>query len=283
MTGSDPLLDGWQPTLIASDIDGTLLNSKDRVIPRLRDAIARATDAGCEVALATGRPFRWINMVLDQLPIRPVCVTSNGAVLFDSRADAVVAAHEISGEAMAEVVDAARFALRDTGGVTLAVERVGRNSQDNPEDVFLIGPGYAHDWEEQGFGSADEADILGRPAVKLLLRNPGMQAPEMYERIAPHVDPERAHLTFSMNAGLIEVAAPGVTKALGVAKLANLHGVAQEETVSFGDMPNDIEMLRWTRLGVAMRNANASVIDAADMVTASNDDGGVADVIERWF
>lgn len=283
MTTSDPLLDGWRPSLIASDIDGTLLNSQDRVIPRLRDAITRAVDAGCEVALATGRPYRWIDMVLDQLPTRPVCVTSNGAVLYDSGADAVIAAHEIDGETMAEVVDAARFALRDEGGVTLAIERVGLNSQDNPEDVFLIGPGYAHEWEEQGFGSAAEADILGLPAVKLLLRNENLTAPEMYAKIAPHVDPERAHLTFSMNAGLIEVAAPGVTKALGVTKLANLHRIAQEETVSFGDMPNDIEMLQWTRLGVAMRNAHVSVISSADLVTASNDDGGVADIIQHWF
>lgn len=277
------LFDGWKPRLIASDIDGTLLNSSDRVIPRLREAIVRATDAGCEVALATGRPFRWVGMVLDQLPIRPVCVTSNGAVLYDSAEDSVLAAHEMDPEAMAEVLEAAEFALRDHGGVSVAAERVGVNLLDAPEDVFVVGPGYLHTWEEQGFGSVSRSEVIGRPAVKMILRNDHLSAPQMYERIAPLVDASRAHVTYSMNVGLIEVAAPGVTKALGVSTLAEIHGVGRRDTVAFGDMPNDIEMLRWVRLGVAMGNANPSVLEAADMVTATNNEGGVADVIERWF
>lgn len=273
----------WRPKLIASDIDGTLLNSQDRVIPRLRDAIARATDAGCEVALATGRPFRWVGMVLEQLPIRPVCVTSNGAVLYDSASDSVVAAHEMEVDAMREVLEAAEFALADYGGVSVAAERVGTSSQDDPRDVFVIGPGYLHTWEEQGFGSASRSDVVGQPAVKMILRNDALTAPQMYQLIAPHVDAARAHVTYSMNEGLIEVAAPGVTKALGVSTLAGIHDVAQSDTAAFGDMPNDIEMLRWVGFGVAMGNANPSVFAAADFVTAANDEGGVADVLERWF
>lgn len=275
--------EGWTPQLIASDIDGTLLNRSERVIPRLREAIARATDAGCEVALATGRPHRWIHMVLEQLPIRPVCVTSNGAVMYDSGADEVITAHTIGPETMAQVLDAARFALRDVGGVAVAAERGGKNSRDIAEDIFVVGPGYLHTWADQGFGEATEEDVIGVPAVKMILRNDQLTAAEMYAHIAPHVDATQAHLTFSMNEGLIEVAAPGVTKALGIRTLADLHHVDDNATVAFGDMPNDIEMLRFARLGVAMRNARSEVMEAADMVTASNDDGGVADVIEHWF
>lgn len=271
------------PKLVASDIDGTLLNSADRVIPRLREVIARATAEGCEVALATGRPHRWIQPVLEQLPIRPVCVTSNGAVLYDSDADEVVRTHLLDPEIMAEVLGAAEEALAERGGVFVGCERGGRTSRDNPEDIFIIAPGYEHTWAEQGFGVASPSEVIAEPAVKMILRNETMTAPEMYAAIAPHVDPERAHLTYSMNQGLIEVAAPGVTKALGIANLANLHGVYQAETIAFGDMPNDIEMLQWAGHGVAMGNANASVKEVADETTASNDEGGVADVLERWF
>lgn len=279
----DELLDGRVPQLIASDIDGTLLNSSERVIPRLRDAIARATDAGCEVALATGRPHRWIHMVLEQLTIRPVCVTSNGAVMYDAANDKVIRTHTIAPETMAGVLDAARFALRDHGGVAVAAERGGHNSFDLAEDIFVVGPGYLHTWAEQGFGEAAEEEVIGAPAVKMILRNDQLTAPEMHALIAPLVDETLAHVTFSMNEGLIEVAAPGVTKALGIRTLVELHDVDVTRTVAFGDMPNDIEMLRLAGLGVAMRNAHHAVIEAADMVTASNDDGGVADVIETWF
>lgn len=62
-----------------------------------------------------------------------------------------------------------------------------------------------------------------------------------------------------------------------------MHDVEQEATIAFGDMPNDIEMLKWVGHGVAMDNAHHAVKDAADEITAANDDGGVADVLERWF
>lgn len=248
------------PKLVASDIDGTLLNSADRVIPRLREVIDRATAAGCEVALATGRPHRWIHPVLEQLPIRPVCVTSNGAVLYDSAADRVLDSHVLAPETMAHVLSAAERALASEGGVAVAAERVGVSSRDLAEDIFVIGPGYMHTWEEQGFSMAERDEVISIPAVKMILRNSRLTAAEMYEAITPHVDPEQAYITYSMDAGLIEVAAPGVTKALGVATLARMHDVEQEATIAFGDMPNDIEMLKWVGHGVAMDNAHLSLI-----------------------
>lgn len=271
------------PKLVFSDIDGTLLNSKDRVIPRLREVISRATHAGVEVALATGRPHRWIHMVLEQLPIRPVCVTSNGAVLYDSARDEVITSHLLAPEVIAHVFEVADRVFADRGGVAVAAERPGESSSDIAEEIFVVSPGYVNTWEEQGFGIASATEIASTPAVKAILRNDSMMAAEMYGLLAPHIDPEVAHLTYSMDAGLLEVAAPGVTKALGVADLARMHDVDQADTIAFGDMPNDIEMLRWVGRGVAMGNAAAPVKEVADEVTATNDEGGVADVLERWF
>ena len=103
------------PRLIASDIDGTLLDRNHRVPRRNRDAVARAVQQGAYFALSTGRPFRWIAPVLEQLPVRPVCVTSNGAVLYDSAEDRVMSAHELSPAALAEVVDVAQTVLGTVG------------------------------------------------------------------------------------------------------------------------------------------------------------------------
>src|SRR5699024_12082935 len=83
------------PKFIASDIDGTFLNPEHRVVPRNRDVVTRAVQAGATFALATGRPHRWIYPVLEQIPLRPVCVTSNGAVVYDSDQDRILRAIEM--------------------------------------------------------------------------------------------------------------------------------------------------------------------------------------------
>ena len=82
------------PKLIVSDIDGTLLDSNGRVSSRLRDTITRAARMGTKIALATGRPHRWLTPVLDQLPFTPDCICANGAVVYDPSRDEVLVRHE---------------------------------------------------------------------------------------------------------------------------------------------------------------------------------------------
>lgn len=268
------------PRLIASDIDGTLLDRNHRVPRRNRDAVARAVQQGAYFALSTGRPFRWIAPVLEQLPVRPVCVTSNGAVLYDSAEDRVMSAHELSPAALAEVVDVAQTVL---GTVGFGAERAGGSLADAVEDLFVVERHYSENALFEGFGVVSMGELVGQPAVKFLIRNTDYSAPELYELIAPHIDPELAHLTYSMQEGILEVAAPDVTKRRGVEWLAQHIGVAQQETIAFGDMPNDIEMLTWAGCGVAMENAHPEVKAAADAVTVANHQAGVAKVLERWF
>ena len=268
------------PRLIASDIDGTLLDRNHRVPRRNRDAVARAVQQGAYFALSTGRPFRWIAPVLEQLPARPVCVTSNGAVLYDSAEDRVMSAHELSPAALAEVVDVAQTVL---GTVGFGAERAGGSLADAVEDLFVVERHYSENALFEGFGVVSMGELVGQPAVKFLIRNTDFSAPELYELIAPHIDPELAHLTYSMQEGILEVAAPNVTKRRGVEWLTEHTGVAQQETIAFGDMPNDIEMLTWAGCGVAMENAHPEVKAAADAVTVANHQAGVAKVLERWF
>lgn len=268
------------PRLIASDIDGTLLDRNHRVPRRNRDAVARAVQQGAYFALSTGRPFRWIAPVLEQLPVRPVCVTSNGAVLYDSAEDRVMSAHELSPAALAEVVDVAQTVL---GTVGFGAERAGGSLADAVEDLFVVERHYSENALFEGFGVVSMGELVGQPAVKFLIRNTDYTAPELYDLIAPHIDPELAHLTYSMQQGILEVAAPNVTKRRGVEWLAEHIGVAQQETIAFGDMPNDIEMLTWAGCGVAMANAHPEVKAAADAVTVANHQAGVAKVLERWF
>ena len=170
------------PRLIASDIDGTLLDRNHRVPRRNRDAVVRAVQQGAYFALSTGRPFRWIAPVLEQLPVRPVCVTSNGAVLYDSAEDSVMSAHELSPAVLAEVVDVAQTVL---GTVGFGAERAGGSLADAVEDLFVVERHYSENALFEGFGVVSMGELVGKPAVKFLIRNTDYSAPKLYELIAP--------------------------------------------------------------------------------------------------
>lgn len=273
---------GDAPRLIISDIDGTFITSAGRVTDRLRAVIVRAVESGAHFGLATGRPHRWLIPVLEQLPLAPVCVCANGAVVYDPATDRVLHAFELSPSAMAEVVEAAERVLADVPH-GYGVERVGSSALDPEEECFIITPEYNRDaWDSQ-FGVTDTQTLISQPAAKLLVRCSSMTSAQMFELIAPEVDPELAHVTYSMDEGLIEVSCPGVNKAAGARYLAERYGVTAADAVAFGDMPNDLELLRWAGVGVAMGNAVPMLHDAADHVTATNNEYGVARVLERWF
>ena len=273
---------GDAPRLIISDIDGTFITSAGRVTGRLRAVIVRAVESGAHFGLATGRPHRWLIPVLEQLPLAPVCVCANGAVVYDPATDRVLHAFELSPSAMAEVVEAAERVLADVPH-GYGVERVGSSALDPEEECFIITPEYNRDaWDSQ-FGVTDTQTLISQPAAKLLVRCSSMTSAQMFELIAPEVDPELAHVTYSMDEGLIEVSCPGVDKAAGARYLAERYGVTAADAIAFGDMPNDLELLRWAGVGVAMGNAVPMLHDAADHVTATNNEYGVARVLERWF
>lgn len=269
------------PRLIISDIDGTFITSAGRVTPRLRDVVSRAVRAGTKFGLATGRPHRWLLPVLEQLPFSPVCVAANGAVVYDPARDEVLHSYELETAQMHDVVSVVREVLGPDVGY--GVERVGQSALDPEEECFLITPSYNRDAWDSRFGVVHVEELIEQPAAKLLVRCPQMRSQEMFDLIAPEIDPAAAHVTFSMDEGLLEFSCPGVNKATGVSYLAAHYGFSAEQVVAFGDMPNDTEMLAWAGLGVAMGNANEAVKDAADVVTATNDEDGVAQVLERWY
>ncbi len=267
------------PLLIASDVDGTLLDDDENVTPRTRAVVHAAVAAGAQFVLATGRPPRWVPQVADALGIAPMAVCANGAVLYDSATDRIVAARTLSSEVLAEL---AEMATRLIPGAGLAVERVGRTAHDAATPQFVSSPGYEHAWLNPDNTEVSLADLLSAPAIKLLIRKPGARSGDMAAVLAKHVGLQ-GDITYSTNNGLIEVMPLGISKATGVEEVARPLGIAAEDVVAFGDMPNDVPMIRWAGLGVAMGNADPEVMEAADEVTTPNTDDGLARVLERWW
>jgi HAD superfamily hydrolase (TIGR01484 family) len=268
------------PQLIASDVDGTLLDPLERLTERTKAVVRRASEAGVPIVLASGRPPRWIPAVATEAGLTGYAVCANGAVLYDIGHDRVV---EVNGLLqpilLADVVAELTKALPGCG---FAAERIGRSALDPEVHNLVIDRGYRNPWGDGEGREAPRAEITGHPAMKLLVSRPGMSSDEMTEAARAVLD-DSVDITFSAGSGLIEIAAHGITKATGLASVADRLGVSAERVIAFGDMPNDLDMLRWAGHGVAMANAHPAVRAAADEITAPNTEDGVAQVLERWF
>jgi Cof subfamily protein (haloacid dehalogenase superfamily) len=267
------------PEMIASDVDGTLLDDDEKITARTREAVHAAVSSGAQFVLATGRPPRWVGPVVDALGFAPMAVCANGAVIYDPSTDRIVSARTLSTDTLGELAEIATRVIPDAG---LAVERVGESAHDAATPQFVSSPGYEHAWLNPDNTEVSIEDLLSAPAVKLLIRKAGARSSDMAAALAKHVGLE-GDITYSTNNGLVEIVPLGISKATGVEELARPLGIVAENVVAFGDMPNDVPMLDWAGLGVAMGNAHPDAVAAADEVTASNADDGVARVLERWW
>lgn len=275
------------PSLIASDVDGTLIDDEDRVTPRTRRVLERARAEGVELVLATGRPPRWIPQIADQLADSAAAVRyavcANGAIVYDIAADAILHVDALEVDVLHRVAEVVAERLPGAG---LAAERAGTVAGNGAGDAatapFVATAGYEHAWLNPDHVQVSDEHVFAAPAVKLLARVPGMASRDMAHRVRPALD-GLAEVTYSTGSGLIELSVPRVHKANGLAWLVANTDVAGAAPIAFGDMPNDIEMLRWASLGVAMGHGDPAAIGAADEVAPPNYEDGLAQVLERWF
>ncbi|WP_216212961.1 Cof-type HAD-IIB family hydrolase [Amycolatopsis aidingensis] len=268
-----------KPQLIASDVDGTLLTPTEELSPRTRDLVHRVIADGTPFVLVSGRPPRWIPPIAGAAGLTGYAVCANGAVLYDIGADRVLGFHGLEPVLLHDLADALEHALP---GCRLAAERVGVRAADQGLRHFVIEHEYYNPWGDGEGMTAPRGEVLGHKAVKLLVSKTGMSSDEMVTAAEAALG-DAVNITFSTGAGLIELSAPGITKATGLAEVAERLAVDQDRVIAFGDMPNDLAMLGWAGHGVAMANAHPAVRAAADEVTAPNSEDGVAQVLERWF
>ncbi|WP_280468513.1 HAD family hydrolase [Nocardia cyriacigeorgica] len=268
-----------KPELVASDVDGTLIDPDERVTARTKAAVGALVADGVPFVLATGRPPRWIRPVVDGLGFAPLCVCGNGAVIYDSAADRVLTSHTLDIDTLGWIADLAEATLPGCG---LAAERVGASAHDAVTPQFVSSPEYEHAWLNPDDTAVARHEVIDAPAIKMLIRLPGARSGDMLRALAPLVG-DRADITYSTDHGLIELSAPGVTKASGLRTVAERLGVDPSAAIAFGDMPNDIPMLTLAGRGVAMANAHPEALAAANEVTTTNAEDGVARVLERWW
>jgi Cof subfamily protein (haloacid dehalogenase superfamily) len=279
-----PRSDGWVPRLVATDLDGTLLDSSGQVSPRSRAALEACWAAGVPVVGVTGRGPRLLTSVREALAGRGIAVLAQGGYVVDlerdevlrtvglprSRAQAVIEAIEsVTGELTVAVEDAAEQALARDGGRGTTQLRVQHGFDwPYPEPAQLL--------------ARDEVLPPG-PVLKVFLRSATLDQDELLALARGVVDPADAELTHA-GLGFIEVLPPGITKATGLAVALDRHGVGFGDVLVFGDMPNDVPMIEAVLAAggraVAVANAHPSVRAAAPELTSGHDADGVARYLE---
>jgi Cof subfamily protein (haloacid dehalogenase superfamily) len=256
--------------LVASDLDGTLLRTDGSLSAYSRAVLQRTQAIGVQLVLVTGRPVRFVRELARSLALEGVVICGNGAVSYDTRKDEILEQFPLTSAVMREVIVRLR---RDFPGVSFAVE-------SGLEIVREAA--YARHSSRLGQVQSEVADALdfcANGASKLIARHPGMPLDEFLARARVLLS-ELAHVTHA-GAPFIEISATGVTKAWALARYCEQQGILSAEVLAFGDMPNDLPMLEWAGHSVAVANAHASVLAIAQHHTASNDEDGVAQLIER--
>jgi Cof subfamily protein (haloacid dehalogenase superfamily) len=255
--------------LVATDLDGTLLRPDETVSDRTRAALAAAKEAGITVVLVTGRPPRSLAPVAERIGVGGIAICANGAIVWDLDAGAMLDFTPLAADLATRLVHALREAIP---GAVFAVELEGGFGREAGwSDGLVAAP--------PDVLEADALELITGPVSKLLVRHPTMAFAEVTERARRAVGDDAVATWAGQR--LVEISAAGVTKAFALERLCRRLGITAGEVVAVGDMPNDLAMLEWAGTAVAVANAQQSVLDVADEVTASNLDDGVAVLLER--
>ena len=257
-----------RPALIATDLDGTLLASDGLPSARTVEVVRRVEEEGIEFVVVTARPPRWMHELMNVVGSHGVAICTNGAFIYDVANRVILAERTIPWAIVADLVADLRSAIP---GVGFAVETIDGYGQEEHYVNLHPLPG--------GSLIGPIEDLLQAAPGKLLARAPDLPDGEFLAEVSRVVGP-RAIVSFSGVGGLAEINAAGVTKAAVLAEWCANRGIDRQDVWAFGDMPNDLQMLAWAGTSYAMANAHPDVLATATNQAASNDDDGVAQVLE---
>jgi len=257
--------------LVATDLDGTLLRSDETVSQRTREALTAACAAGAAHIVVTGRAVPWTRHILDDLGYEGLAVCGQGAQVYDAGEHRLLTSvtldRQLTGLALAKIE-------AEVGPLLLAASRDGLDGE------VLVGPGYrVQDGPLPVVPIRDAADLWSAPLNKVYVQHPTLSDDEL-AAVASQVAGGLVGVTMA-GAGIVELLPLGLSKATGLSLAARRLGAKAADTIAFGDMPNDIPMFAWAARGVAMSNAHDELKAIADEVTSSNEEDGIAVVLER--
>ncbi|MHA7962671.1 Cof-type HAD-IIB family hydrolase [Paenibacillus sp. CAU 1782] len=256
--------------IIALDVDGTLLNDDHALLPEVKDAVREAAQTGAEIVLCTGRGPRAAMPIMEELGLAGTMIVHNGGATVSSSDNHVIAQFTMDNEKLKLFLDTCRreglqFDLNTAFDVM--VEQLSEQAKAiyqhlNVEPVVL-----------------NSGDPLPEGLIKMSVFGPmeGIDEVQRYwENLAPTLQIIRSGDFF------IDIQHPGASKGDALKELALQRGMPRERIFAIGNYYNDISMLQFAGLGIAMDNSPDAVKAAADAVCGSNNDAGAAAALRRY-
>lgn len=261
--------------LIGIDLDGTLLNDEKAISERNFEAIAKAKAKGVKVVITTGRPLKAIEHLLEALDLyddEDYSITFNGGLVQKNQTGHILAKTPMAFERLRELQNLTK---------ELAI----------PLDVISDGTVYQiegnnESWYQRANPILTFQLITFEQLDQNLIYNKAISAYDadiLDQSIAKISDSYYEHFEIIKSRDiLLEFMPKGVTKASGLAQLAQLLNIKQAEVMTIGDEENDLSMIEWAGFGVAMGNAIELIQSASDTITLDNNHDGVAMAIEKY-
>ena len=267
--------------MIGVDLDGTLLNSEKQLTAYTREVLKKAIEQEVAVVVATGRPFSGVPDELKHFPGMRYALTANGARILDMQKQKVVYENLLSGEIAEKVIDILK---RHHAIHEFFVDGVGYMNEDGLKNVYAY-------FEDPHMAEYLQSTRIPVKDVKEKLQTMKCEVDKLQGIFRNQKDKQEALEELNTLSGIVVTAAmdnnleinkEGTNKGLGLLQLGKSVGISREEIMACGDGGNDVEMLKEVGFAIAMANAYDPVKTAADFVTVSNDEDGVAKAIERF-
>lgn len=275
--------DNPAPKLVVCDLDGTLLNAPGPVSLVVRQAMQNAVEAGHRITVCTGRGYQLLKPFLDQVVVNAPLICCNGALILEWPSLRVIFAAPTP-------VDVAQDAIRlaaTRGWRALAYFADMRTllyfgySPFDPPHTTRLGYQLVRDGAVTAEGS-DPLETITEPLQKLMVLAPRSGATPEFVSVIQREVGARARVVLS-SPRAAELLMPGVSKAEGLKRVARRLRVLRRDTIAIGDADNDVDMLLWAGVGIAMGNAMPSVRAAAGWVAPPVEQDGVAVALRRFL
>ncbi|MCA5013588.1 MULTISPECIES: Cof-type HAD-IIB family hydrolase [unclassified Enterococcus] len=263
--------------LVAIDLDGTLLDSKKEISSRNKAVLTQAKAAGVKIVLCTGRPLAAIEGYLETLDLRDngdYSITFNGGLVQKNDTGEIIEKNPMPLEdihvlhGLAETLNVPLDILSDGIVLQLPVSKEYTSLYSQLNNLLTFEPVELVDLTAERIYNkavvAIDEDYLDEQIKKI--------PSEFYDK----------YEVIKTRSNLLEFMPKGITKAYGISLLAKDLAIKQEEIMTIGDEENDLPMIEYAGLGVAMENAVPRVKELADVITDTNDNDGVAKAVEKF-
>lgn len=271
--------------LLALDIDGTLLNRKSKVTPRVREALDQAQAQGVLIALVTGRRFSSARPIVQELELSIPLVSHNGALTKNITTLETIQYHPFENVTACEVIRLGReykadiICCDDPHGLGAMVME-GFSPENRALEMYL------KKYWDSVVEVPDLLQYLQHDPIQIMFSGKCDHMDEFCQVLETRIG-ERAKVFQTryrqVDLTIVDVLSPTASKGEAVAELARTHNIEQAEVMAVGDNHNDLPMLRYAGVGVVMDNAEDELKQLGFELTTSNEEDGVAVAIEKFI